>query len=45
MMAKPPDAISQDEICPICKKPKRKHTPEEIFYCSKKLLETGSDKK
>ena len=42
MMAKPPDSIGQDEICPVCKKPKRGHTAEEILICSRKMLESDS---
>lgn len=38
MMAKstPP---SGEEICPMCKRLKSKHTPEEMFACSRKLQE------
>jgi len=39
MMSAPPEAKEGDEICPICKKPKSKHTNEEILACSKKLSE------
>lgn len=44
MMAKPPEAIGTDEICPICKKPKKEHSAEEIYSCSKKMMESSSDK-
>ena len=28
-----------DEICPMCKRPKSRHTPEEIKACTKKINE------
>ncbi len=33
------EARAGDEICPMCKRPKSKHTPEEIKACSKKMNE------
>ncbi len=39
MMSAPPKAKEGDEVCPICKKPKSKHTNKEILACSKKLNE------
>ena len=33
------EARTGDEICPMCKRPKSKHTPEEIKACSKKMNE------
>jgi len=39
MMSKPPKPISGDEICPMCKRPKSKHTSKEMLACSKKLIE------
>lgn len=39
MMSAPPESKEGDEICPMCKKPKSKHTNEEILECSKKLSE------
>jgi len=34
---------SGDEICPMCKRPKSKHTPEEMLACSRKLQEFKKD--
>lgn len=39
MMAEPPKPKGSDEICPLCKRPKSEHTPEEMLSCSKKLRE------
>ena len=39
MMTEPPKPTSGDEICIMCKRPKSKHTNEEMLECSKKLLE------
>ncbi|MCV0401339.1 MAG: hypothetical protein K5777_05110 [Nitrosopumilus sp.] len=39
MMSEPPKSSSGDEICPMCKRMKSKHTNEEMFACSKKLQE------
>ena len=40
MMTSPPDPKLGDEICPICKKAKSKHTSEEMLECSRKLIES-----
>ena len=40
MMTDPPKAKGQDEICPICKREKSKHTPEEILACTRKMNES-----
>ncbi len=37
MMTEPPDSKGLDEVCPICKRPKSNHTPEEMLECSKKI--------
>ena len=39
MMTEPPKPEGQDEICPMCRRPKSKHTSEEILECSKKMSE------
>ncbi|MCA9828532.1 MAG: hypothetical protein KC444_09155 [Nitrosopumilus sp.] len=39
MMAEPPKTTSGDEICPMCKRLKSKHTDREMLMCSRKLLE------
>lgn len=50
MMTEPPKSEGSDEVCPICKKPKSNHTPEEMLECSKKIRdfydakEDGSEK-
>lgn len=44
MMSAPPESKEGDEICPICKRPKSKHTNEEILACSKKLIESKKEK-
>ena len=44
MMSAPPKSKEGDEICPMCKKPKSKHTNEEILACSKKLSELYNKK-
>lgn len=38
-MTEPPKSSSGEELCPMCKRPKNKHTVEETLACSKKLLE------
>ncbi len=37
MMTTPPKSEGSDEVCPICKKPKSNHKPEEMLECSKKI--------
>ena len=39
MMTEPPKPEGSDEICPMCKRPKSKHTSEEIQICSRKMKE------
>ena len=40
MMTEPPSkSEGSEEICPICNKPKSRHTPEEMLECSKKIME------
>lgn len=41
MMTDPPSPKVGDEICPICKKPKSKHLPEEMLECSRKMQESS----
>jgi len=38
-MSEPPKQSSGEEICPMCKRLKSKHTPEEMLACSRKLQE------
>ncbi len=44
MMTEPPKSKGSDEICPICNKPKIKHTPDEVLVCSKKMREVQDAK-
>ena len=39
MMAEPPKPKEVDEICPICKRPKSKHTLKELLICARKMNE------
>ncbi len=45
MMTEPPKPEGSDEICPMCKRPKSKHTAEEILSCSSKMKEFEGSKK
>lgn len=44
MMTEPPGSKEGDELCPICKKSKRSHTPEEMLACSQKMRELDDAK-
>jgi len=44
MMVEPPKPKEGDEICLMCKRPKSKHTPEEMNACSYKLEEFRAQK-
>lgn len=39
MMSAPAKSSSGEEICPMCKREKSKHTNKEMLACSKKLQE------
>jgi len=39
MMNEPPKAAGQDELCPICNRPKKEHRAEEVLACSRKMQE------
>ncbi len=39
MMTEPPKPKEGDEICPMCRRPKSKHSPEELLTCSRKMEE------
>ena len=45
MMTEPPKPEGSEEICPMCKRPKSKHTAEEILSCSRKMKEFEESKK
>ena len=44
MMTEPSKPKEGDEICPMCKRPKSKHTNEEMLACSKKMEEFEKNK-
>ena len=39
MMTEPSESKGGDEICPMCRTPKSKHSPEELLTCSRKMAE------
>lgn len=39
MMTEPPKPKDVEEICPMCKRPKSKHTPIELLACTRKMKE------
>ncbi len=43
MMTKPKPS-EDDEICPMCRRPKSRHTPEEMLACSRKMKEFQKEK-
>jgi len=45
MMDEPPKSKEVDEVCPMCERPKSKHTSEELRACSCKLEEFRVQKK
>lgn len=45
MMSEPPKDKNADELCPMCQRPKSKHTPEEMLACSRKLQEFNKNPK
>ncbi|MFB5631389.1 MAG: hypothetical protein ACE5RN_07360 [Nitrosopumilaceae archaeon] len=42
MMTEPPKQKDLDEICQMCKRPKKKHTHEELLVCLQKMTEFKS---
>ena len=38
-MTEPPKPKKGDEICPMCRRPKSKHSPDELLTCSRKMAE------
>ena len=38
-MTETPKPKEEDEICPMCRRPKRKHSAEELLTCSRKMEE------
>ncbi len=42
-MTEPPKPKEGDEICPMCRRPKSKHSPEELLTCSRKMEEFKKD--
>jgi len=39
MMTEPRKPKEGDEICSMCRRPKNKHSPEELLTCSHKMEE------
>ena len=39
MMTEPPKPKEGEEICSICKRPKNKHSPDELYTCFRKMEE------
>ena len=44
-MTKPPKPSEDDEICLMCRRPKSRHTHEEMLACSRKMKEFQKEKK
>jgi len=44
-MTKPPKSSEDDEICLMCRRPKNRHTPEEMLACSRKMKEFQKEKR
>ncbi len=44
MMSAPPKPRDTEELCPMCKRPKRDHTPEETLACDRKMKEFENEK-
>ncbi len=44
-MTKPPKPSEDDEICLMCRRPKSRHTPEEMLACSRKMKEFQKEKR
>ncbi len=38
-MTEPPKPKEGDELCPMCRRPNSKHSPEELLTCSRKMEE------
>lgn len=38
-MTQPPKTKDMNEICQMCKRPKKNHTSEEMIACSRKMKE------
>ena len=44
MMNKPAKPTPDGDVCPMCKRPKEKHTQEELLACSRKMIEFRKNK-
>jgi len=42
-MTDPPRPKEGDEVCPMCGRPKSKHSSEELLTCSRKMGEFKKD--
>ena len=43
-MVTTPQPSNTDELCPMCRRPKGKHTHEELAACSQKMQEFKKEK-
>lgn len=43
-MMSTPRLSNTDELCPMCRRPKGKHTQEELDACSRKMQEFKKEK-
>ena len=44
MMTDPSEPKEEEDICPMCKRPKDSHSNEEMLVCSKKMMEFEKNK-
>ena len=44
MMTEPPKPKESDELCPMCRRSKSKHTEEEMLACTRKMDEFKKQK-
>jgi len=44
MMTEPSKPKDTDEVCPMCKRPKSRHTSEEMLACDRKMMEFKKQK-
>ena len=43
-MTEPSKPKDTDEVCPMCKRPKSRHTSEEMLACDRKMMEFKKQK-
>jgi len=44
MVCATPKPKDGEELCPMCKRPKKDHTPEETLACDRKMKEFENEK-